>query len=369
VDRLKKLLETASDKCWVTYEIARTYAFGRQYPETMDWLSRAISLNVGFDPSHDPVFERLRDAREFQDLVRRARDNTPAVLKSRIAFEITEADLFPENLAYDARSKLFYFGSAFKNKIVRCDSKGACQPFVSSNRDGLGFVLGLKIDPESQTLWTTSNGSTGAGLFHHSLASGKLIRKYLLAGHHLFNDLAITSRGDVFVTDTKAGAVYWIPQAAGTLEEFAPQRKFTAANGIALSPDEKTLYVAAFGDGISVVDIGSRSTHALTHSSDVCFAYIDGLYAERDSLIAIQNGPMSPRVVRFYLNSERNRIDRCEILERRNPLFDGVTTGVPTEGKFYYMANNQLDQVVNGKIKPSVRLNAIKILEIALDSR
>jgi hypothetical protein len=96
---------------------------------------------------------------------------------------------------------------------------------------------------------------------------------------------------------------------------------------------------------------------------------IDGLYAERDSLIAIQNGPMSPRVARLYFNAARSHIARCKILERGNPIFDGVTTGVLTAGKFYYMANNQLDQVVNGKIKPNVRLNAIKILEVDLNSR
>jgi hypothetical protein len=53
-------------------------------------------------------------------------------------------------------------------------------------------------------------------------------------------------------------------------------------------------------------------------------------------------------------------------LERGNPLFDGITTGAAADGVFYFMANTQLDSVVEGKIKPDAHLNPIKILRIDL---
>jgi hypothetical protein len=65
------------------------------------------------------------------------------------------------------------------------------------------------------------------------------------------------------------------------------------------------------------------------------------LYFHSGSLIAMQNGFMSPRVVRLSLSRNLRRIDQFEILERRNPLFDGVTTGVIANGEFFYMANIQ----------------------------
>jgi hypothetical protein len=139
---------------------------------------------------------------------------------------------------------------------------------------------------------------------------------------------------------------------------------FTAANGIALSPDERTLLVASFGDGIAAIDLASQSVKPVPHPSDVCLAYIDGLYALRGSLIAIQNGPMLPRIVRFTLSPGGNEIVAMTILERRNPLFEGVTTGSLVGDQLYYVANSQLDKVADGKIKAHVRLDPLRILAI-----
>ena len=53
---------------------------------------------------------------------------------------------------------------------------------------------------------------------------------------------------------------------------------------------------------------------------------------------------MSPRVVRLILIHDLHAIERFEVLERRNPLFDGITTGVIDGDDFYYMANIQDDK-------------------------
>ena len=61
-------------------------------------------------------------------------------------------------------------------------------------------------------------------------------------------------------------------------------------------------------------------------------------------MIAIQNGFMSPRVVRFPLTGDLRVIKGFEVLERRNPLFEGVTTGVVVGDDFFYIANIQDDK-------------------------
>jgi hypothetical protein len=53
---------------------------------------------------------------------------------------------------------------------------------------------------------------------------------------------------------------------------------------------------------------------------------------------------MTPRVARFSLSRNLRTIKRFEILERRNPLFEGVTTGVVAGDEFFYMANIQDDE-------------------------
>jgi hypothetical protein len=49
-------------------------------------------------------------------------------------------------------------------------------------------------------------------------------------------------------------------------------------------------------------------------------------------------------VARFTLSRDLHTIERFEILERRNPLFDGIRTGVIVGSEFYYMANVQDDK-------------------------
>lgn len=362
-------LETAGDKCTVMYALARTWASGGQYREALETLKKVAALRVGLDPSRDEFFAKLRGTNEFEQLLKQIREDNPPVFTSHLAFTIPEADLFPEGIAYDPVRNQFFLGSTFKHKIIRCTRAGVCRPLVKDAQDGLDQVLGLKVDPKDGTVWAASNRDAESGLFHYTVPSGNLMGKYTLSrrsGRHLFNDLAINSSGDVFVTDTQAGTVYWVSRATDHLEVFDPRLKVTAANGIAISSDGRKLYVAGFPDGITVVDLAARSFRAMEHPAGLCLATIDGLAFSNGDLIAIQNGIMANRVVRYRLSRNLNAIEGFDVLERGNPLFDGITTGAAGNGKFYFMANTQLDKVVDGKITPGVKLNPIKILETPL---
>lgn len=366
IERLRRQLASANDKCSVEFQIARTYAAGHQYREAVDWLEKVVDSHFGFDPSRDVLFEKLRSTKEFQSLLHKMQTGTPRVSNSRSLAIIPETDLFPENFAYDPVSKTFFIGSTYQDEIVRCAQQLTCEPFVPPHQDGLGFVLGLKMDQRSKTLWTTSNTNGDASLRQYSLSSGKLVGTYPVSGTHLFNDVAIASNGDVFVTDTKAAAVYKYLRSRNALKQVAPQHSFIAANGIALSEDERTLFVSAFGDGIATVDLASESVRPLPHPPDVCLGYIDGLYFWKGSLIAIQNGPMLPRIVRFTLSHDASEIIAMDVLERRNPLFDGLTTGCLVGDQFYYIANSQIDRVAGGQIQQNARLVPLQVLTIDL---
>ena len=367
VHRVEHLLETAGDKCAVSYALARTWASGGQYREALSSLENAVDLNVGLDPSNDEIFGKLRGTNEFKLLLRRVREDTPPVTNSKVAFTVDVPDLLPEGIAWDQRRKRFFLGSTWRHGIIECTSAGDCRPLVKEGQDGLYDVLGIKADPHDGSVWAASNTAAESGLFHYSAPSGELIRKYTVSSAsegHLFNDLAITSQGDVFITDTRAGTVYWVSRKTDHLEVFDPKLKVASANGIALSNDDKALYVAGFPDGITVVDTATKSSRAIAHPQDLCLGTIDGLVYFNGSLIAIQNGAMAHRVVRYRLTKDLNNIESFEVLERRNPLFEGITTGAIADGAFYFIANPQLDKAAGGRIKPGAQLNPVKVLRI-----
>ncbi len=337
LQNLQKMLDAPGDHATIVYAVARTYAAGAQWPEAIEWLNKALDLNVGIDPAPDKVFQSLRGTREFTQIRERARAATPPVVLSRIAFSIDEDDLSAEGIAYDTRRKRFYIGSTAKHKIVECSGTGECRTFAAEQ--GLHEVLGIKISPLDGSLWAASNSDDESGLFHFAVPSGRLVNKYTAGKGHVFNDLAITAQGEVFVTDTRAGTVYWLSRAASQLELLRADLRVVNANGIALSDDGRKLYVSAFPDGVTVIDVATRTPRPIGHPETLCLGSIDGLSFFKGSLIAIQNGVVADRVARFPLSADQNSITGVQILERRHPQWDGITTGAIAEGWYYFMAN------------------------------
>lgn len=344
LERLRKLFPAANNKPVIELQIAKTYAAAGQFAEAIQRLRKLVNANLGFDPSRDPDFAKIRNSSEFQLIMDEVRRQTPPISNSRLIATLDKRNVRPESVAFDIRRSAFILGNTSKFELLRCPLRGPCNTFVPSGAGENGYVLGIKIDSARGTVWAINNKSSAAVLRCYDLETGKLLRTASIAGEHVFNDLAISSTGTVYVSDTAAGSVYQLPSGTTTLQRVARQHTFTAANGLAVSADEKLLYVSTWVDGIAVVDLSSGSTMPITHPGKICLAFIDGLYATQRSLIAIQNGPMLPRIVEFMLSENHLQIVDMKVLERRNLAFDGITTGVVVGNDFYYVANPQTDK-------------------------
>lgn len=282
----------------------------------------------------------------------------PAQEKSRVAFKINEPDLIPEGIAYDSRTKTFYVGSTYLRKIVSIDEKGAVKNFTEEAQDGLRGVLGMRVDEKRRVLWAISshaglamplkNGDRDcigcSEVFKYDLNTGKLVEKYTLSNkpdQHFLNDLVVNSNGDVYITDTVRGAVYFISSGSKKLTEFLTLEKTSYPNGIDLSDDEKRLFIATNGK-IVTVDLKSRKTFDLTMMTDTKSGIIDGLYFYKNSLIAIQPFDAGKTLVRYYLNQKQDAVIKTTIIEASHSLFNQPTTGTIAGSDFYYFANSQL---------------------------
>ena len=84
--------------------------------------------------------------------------------------------------------------------------------------------------------------------------------------------------------------VYRIPAGSDTLERFIESPLLLSAQGLALTPDERTLFVADYARGILRVDLARRSVTLMQTADSVLALGIDGLYYQGGQLIGIQNG-------------------------------------------------------------------------------
>jgi hypothetical protein len=376
IKHLQQLTNVHPDDPVVLYNLAADYAEKCDVATTLKLLRQVAAAKGGLDPGEYRGFAYLRDTPEFKEIVAGIRLKNKPEIQSKEAFVIRELDLFPEGMAYARYNGRVYAGSV-QRKIVWTDKTGELHDLVKAGEDKLAYVAGLHVDETRKELWAVSTrfGDTAEltgtvpGLFKYDLTTGKRLDIFTSPNKSsgYLNDVAVEpSSGKAYVTNTMEGSVYCTKTGSHELVLFLASETVPGANGVAISDDEKTLFVA--GDfGIYRVDLGTRSSAPLQKTSDVIDASIDGLYFYRQSLVGIQNAIHPGRVVRFYLDPTLTKITNWEILETYNPAFENPTTGSLDGDSLLFMANTQLHKWHPGKpLPPPSGLHDVQILRISL---
>jgi sugar lactone lactonase YvrE len=352
----------------VVYQVASLHARAGHRQEALDLLMQLLKSGAGLDP--DPRdFGTLADDMQFKRIKATIRARNPAVLRARLAYQIGEADLVPEGIAYSERTKKLYFGS-MKRKIMSLSPDGKYEEFASPKVGGLGVVLGVRVDDKRGELWAVSNAVDGnkpepdmvLGLFRFSLADGKLIKAYPVAGadKEMLNDVAVAKDGSVYATASTSGALWRVDPASGKTEKFLPEKSLPSPNGIFATPDGKYVFVAGWY-GITRVELKNKKTLLLEKPDKVADGCLDGMYLYKDSIVGIQNCNDDPgRVIQFTLTPDGSRITAAKVLESYNAMFDGVTTAAIAGDDLYFAANAQIAK------KPGDKFDDIKVLRLNL---
>jgi sugar lactone lactonase YvrE len=365
----------------IRYLLAEAQALTGDLKAAKTNLLAAAKSGITIDLSKSTSFDTIKDSPEYKQALGFFDRNKQPSGNSQIAFKIPQKDLIAEGIAYDPVSRSFFVSSTYRRKIVEVDATGKSRDFITDNQDGIWGVVGMEVDGKRRHLWANSGNleqnmqmkypepeTLGHTAIHkYDLTTRKLIKKYVLAvkgEKHFFNDLSISKAGDVYITDTDEGAVYKISAEKDELKFFVKPEGMSYPNGIALSGDDKFLYVAHL-QGISVIDLKSKEVKLLKAPESTATTSIDGMLFYENSLIANQALTGVERVARFHLSSDPARIERLEVLQVNHPTFVMPTTGVVAGDSFYYIANSQLRSFdETGKIFPDDKLQETIILKV-----
>jgi sugar lactone lactonase YvrE len=376
---LQKILATDPDNPAALFNLAMDYATIHDSGKALDLLERMAEAHTGMDPKAPAgrPFKGIADNPRFLSLIAQIEKENPAIVRSTTVLLIHERDLLPEGIAYDPTGKTFYFSSISKHKIVAVRSDGFEKDFKASGQDGLCETFGLKVDAKRRILWVVSdcfapdapNNAERVGLFQYDLKTGTLRFKHLLPpdAKSFLNDVALNSVGEAFTTNTGTGEVFRASPNHDGLEPFLQPNSVIQANGIAVSPDDKLLFVAGW-TGVARVDIATRQVRLLAKPRAISDANLDGLYFYQNSLVGIQNPDVHPgRVMRYYLSPDKNTITRAEVLEAYNPIFDVPTTGALVGDSLFFTANPQFDKrKEDGSMPPPSELQDIYVVQLKL---
>jgi hypothetical protein len=265
-----------------------------------------------------------------------------------IAFKIEQKSLFPEGIAYDSKTKQFFLSSLAKFKIVAIDRSGKQYDFIQSRQDSMLRSVSLKVDEKRRRLWVISNSDWGdsvvSAIHIYDIDKKQLINKmFTPKGQTLiFNDLILNNEGDAFIVDYEGNSLYKMTSSLGEIQPLLKSDLFLAgANGIAISPDNTTLYVSTTSRGIVLIDVITKKIRPIENPLSVDINGLDGIFFYKNSLVAIMckdETSSEPMIIRYQLNLFGNEIIGATILDHKNPLFSVPTNGVMVGDVYYCLA-------------------------------
>jgi len=355
----RQLAARAPDHAGVIYAVSSGFALVGQADSALAWLDRFARIGASRAAASDSTFVALWNSPAFHAIQTRLDANRVPIINGKAAFRLPDPDLVPEALAWDSLSRSWLVGSLSKRKVIRVRPDGSATDFVSA--PDLLRVVGIHVDSARGLFWfATWQPRSGVApsqreppsetrLFRCDLRTGRIMRRYVPADSgtsHLFNDLAIASNGDVFITDTDQGWLYRIAASGDSLEVFLrpDPDHWSGANGIALASDGRTVYVA-FLEGIARIDLVTRRIERVWAPRTTSTAQIDGLYWDRGDLIGVMHQRGLEQVIRYQLTPDGRSIQRTNVLERSDTLIRLPTTGAIVGRHFYYIANSQFDRL------------------------
>ena len=344
-------------------------------------LDKLVARKLDLNADNDDDFASIHNTVEWAKFKSNLAELRRPIASSRVAFTLDDPALVATGVTVDPRTEDVYIASVRERKIVRRTKAGKVSDFIRQGQDGFMAADWLAIDSPRNLLYATTaavpfmldyqkQDEGRSGVFAFNLETSKLVRKAILrAGGtvHILNSMVVDRGGTVYMSDSAQSGIYRLQPGSDQIELFVAPNVFRAAQGLAFSKDERTMYVADYVDGIWALDMTTRARRHLEGPPDLWLAGLDGLSLAGDSLLTVQIGVKPNRVLKLGLSPDGSRIASAEVLEMGRSDYDGPIQGVVTGNTFLYVANSQLS-LGNGQTGAfaSDRAKPTIVLELSL---
>jgi len=360
-----------------TLQLMSAQAASDQVDEALLSFAQFVAMGqAGEEVLKSQSFDSLRALPKYQQIHAAMAANTARQTSASEVFALPSSAQVPEDIDFDAPSKLFFISTVLGRQILQVDVSGRMKLFAGAPDQWP--VMALKVDSKRRVLWATEVALDGfssvakeywgrSAILQFDLRSGKLLHRIEGPPKAALGDMALSLNGDAFVSDGVHGGVYRIDRASWAVERV-DAGEFISPQTPAALPDGKHIFVPDYVRGIGVLDLETKQVAWLPTEGKHALNGIDGLYAVGSLLLATQNGVSPERVVRFTLNESRTGVLFEDILERATPTLGDPTHGVVVGDYFYYIANSGWDalddhgNLLKGKELPTGRVMRTKII-------
>lgn len=367
--QIQKLLNNAPD---AMEESAAAYAAAGEAHHALTNLRRFAEMGQVDDDllrTENEIFASLKNLPEYENVLKHFVRNKTAISHAEVAFTLPDPGVLPEDIDYEPQSGSFFMTSVLKAKIMHVNVHGEASDFALAPDHWP--VLAIKVDSARKRVWATEVALEGFAVFPKSdwgrsavlcfdLSTGKLLNRIEGPANSVLGDMFLASDGKPIVSDGNGGGIY---RVCDNRLKRIDHADFISPQTPAIDADGRHIFIPDYARGIGVLNLSTGKVRWLNIEGRYATNGIDGLYSERDSLIATQNGTSPERVVRWHLDSSHTNILSEEIIERATPTLGDPTHGVIVGDFFYYIANSGwsvLDE--HGDVKKGARLTPARIM-------
>lgn len=349
------------------YNVAAMETLTGNHEAALAALERLSALDLYLNIGAEEIFAPLRSEDRFQEVVRKlAASRESQLATSDPVVRFTGRGLIPEGLAWDEKNGVFLVGSVRERKILRVSREGQTTEFAGSG-SGLLSAMGMRVDSAKRLLWVATSAAPQmerfqpadrgiAKVMKFDLDSGDLLATYPLESapasastaatpEHWFGDLTLAADGTVYVTDSTQPEIYRISPSNDRLELLIRDDRFQSLQGVDLSRDGRSIFVADYSTGIYRIDLRTKKVFHLTSPSGASMIGIDGIYRCGSDLLAVQNGINPHRLIRLRLDARSESVRDVEVIDKNHPQYNEPTLGLVMDGRFAYIANGQWEAV------------------------
>ena len=229
-----------------------------------------------------PEFTSLKTEEGFAGVQGAMKANLSPVSVGRLAFELSDSELQPEDIDFDPGTKRFYITSVREKKIVASDDRGETKEFAEAP-DGWP-MMAVKVDAARGVVWATEVALSGfsavakadwgrSAVLCFELTSGKLMRRVEGPQPSALGDMTLTGTGDLLVSDGDGGGVYRLAAGASALQRV-DAGDFISPQTPVMARDGKRAFVPDYVRGIGLLDLATKKVQWLGMGGKIGRAHV-----------------------------------------------------------------------------------------------
>ena len=260
----------------------------------------------------------------------------------------------PSALTWDQSRERFLVGTLADGAILSLEPDGSQKVLMKASvENGLWAIRGIHADVDSNRLWVTTSAIEGfseytpadrgrSSLLEFDLATLEQINRFNVPVDGNLHDLgaiAVTDTGDVYAVDYTTSMVYRKRPDGQALEPFVGSEEMDSLSGIAVSPDNRRLYVADRYKGILVIDPVDQTSAMLTGPETLNLGRIDSVSFGQKKLFILQNDMQPERLMQLDLDDMGSGVSTALPMASAMESFDRPGLGIYKGGYVYYFAN------------------------------